>query len=133
MRRLVVIEGRASPEEFEIGTEALLGRARETDLRIFDETASRQHARILEKDGRVVLDVVRLVLSLATNLRPSALFTFVSVALKHSASLVTTCTVACVLPASAAAIPSGSDRWPLLMFLISFRKSIVKEKRLFLF
>ena len=58
MRQLVVIAGRTAPESLRLESraEVLLGRAREADLRILDETASRRHARILEREGRTVLE-----------------------------------------------------------------------------
>jgi len=56
MERLIVIEGRTSPEEVEIGTGILIGRAREADLRLFDETASRRHALVGPREGRTVLE-----------------------------------------------------------------------------
>ena len=57
MRRLVVAAGKASLPEIEVGEVAVLvGRAKDCDLRLFDETASRRHARILEAEGRVVIE-----------------------------------------------------------------------------
>jgi len=56
MRRLQVIEGRADPEEFVLEGETQLGRSKDADLRIFDETVSRRHARILAGEDRVTLE-----------------------------------------------------------------------------
>ncbi len=57
MRRIVVSTGKATPTEIAVGEEPLLlGRARECDVRLFDETASRRHGRIQEEGGRVVLE-----------------------------------------------------------------------------
>ncbi|MFV1960081.1 MAG: FHA domain-containing protein, partial [Planctomycetota bacterium] len=57
MRRLVVLEGRAEPGEIEAGDRPILvGRAREADLRLFDERVSRHHARLHEEAGRMVLE-----------------------------------------------------------------------------
>jgi DNA-binding NtrC family response regulator/pSer/pThr/pTyr-binding forkhead associated (FHA) protein len=56
MRRLVVLEGRATPDDVPVEGEIQIGRSREADLRILDETASRRHARVLEIDGRVWIE-----------------------------------------------------------------------------
>ena len=56
MRRLEVISGRADPEECLLEGEVLLGRSHEADVRVFDETASRRHARITAREDRVTLE-----------------------------------------------------------------------------
>ncbi|MHC5011855.1 MAG: FHA domain-containing protein, partial [Planctomycetota bacterium] len=58
MRRLEVIHGRTAPTEVEIEGEGevLIGRTRDAALRLFDETASRRHARIRLHEGRVLLE-----------------------------------------------------------------------------
>jgi two-component system response regulator AtoC len=55
VRRLEVIEGQADPEELALEADVLLGRSQECDVRLFDETVSRRHATIREREGRVVL------------------------------------------------------------------------------
>jgi len=55
MGRLELIEGHAEPERIELAGSLLLGRSAEADLRLFDETVSRQHARIVQGALRVTL------------------------------------------------------------------------------
>ncbi len=52
MQRLEVIQGQASPDTIPVETGIVLGRSREVDLRVYDETASRRHASIELLDGR---------------------------------------------------------------------------------
>ncbi|MDJ0975758.1 MAG: sigma 54-interacting transcriptional regulator [Planctomycetota bacterium] len=56
MERLEVVEGQAEPARVAVEGEIAIGRAREATLRIFDETASRRHARVFVRDGRVILE-----------------------------------------------------------------------------
>ena len=57
MPTLRVARGRSTAEEFKFTTELVLGRAEESDVRIFDEAASRCHAIVRrEGDECVVLD-----------------------------------------------------------------------------
>ena len=56
MERLEVVEGQAEPTRIAVEGEIAIGRAREATLRIFDETASRRHARVLLRDNRVILE-----------------------------------------------------------------------------
>ena len=54
-RRLELVEGRSDPDALELGAATLIGRHKECDLRLFDETTSRRHARIELDDGNVTL------------------------------------------------------------------------------
>ncbi len=56
MRRLVVIGGRATPPAVELEGEVVIGRATDSGLQVFDETASRRHARVATEDGRLVVE-----------------------------------------------------------------------------
>ncbi len=56
MRRLELIEGRSDPAALELTAEIVIGRHKDCDLRLFDETTSRRHARIVAEDGNVMLD-----------------------------------------------------------------------------
>ncbi len=55
MRRLETMEGRSEPTVLALEGEALIGRSKDAELRLFDETVSRRHARIRVTDARVVL------------------------------------------------------------------------------
>ncbi|MDJ0521632.1 MAG: sigma 54-interacting transcriptional regulator [Planctomycetota bacterium] len=55
MRRLELLEGRCDPDRLDLEANILLGRHEACDLRLFDETTSRRHARI-----EVASDVVTL-------------------------------------------------------------------------
>lgn len=56
MRRLELIEGRADPDALEVKDEVVLGRHQGCELRLFDETTSRRHARITCTDDEVTLE-----------------------------------------------------------------------------
>ncbi|MDA1194448.1 MAG: sigma 54-interacting transcriptional regulator [Planctomycetota bacterium] len=56
MQQLETIAGRTEPEQLEVVGEILLGRSQDADLQVFDETASRKHARIRVTPGRVWLE-----------------------------------------------------------------------------
>jgi Nif-specific regulatory protein len=51
-----VIAGSASPREVEVQDDVVIGRARECDVCVLDETTSRRHARVALRDGRAVLE-----------------------------------------------------------------------------
>jgi len=55
MRRLETIDGRSEPEQLELVGEVLIGRSQDAQLRLFDETVSRNHAQIIVTDQRVTL------------------------------------------------------------------------------
>jgi len=55
VRRLELLDGRAAPDALEVVSSVLIGRHQECDLRLFDETTSRRHARIVVEDGDVSL------------------------------------------------------------------------------
>ena len=57
MRRLTVLEGRASPATLEVGDgEVVIGRAKEAELQVHDETASRRHACVRTEGGRTTVE-----------------------------------------------------------------------------
>ncbi len=56
LRRLELVDGRCDPEALDLGAESLIGRHQQCDLRLFDETISRRHARIVVADGEVTLE-----------------------------------------------------------------------------
>ena len=55
MPKLRVIEGKSDPEELAFTQTVKIGRTEENDLIVFDETASRQHARIEPRDDQFIL------------------------------------------------------------------------------
>ncbi len=55
MAHLELIEGQTDPERIELAGDTLLGRTKDADLRIFDETASRRHAQISVGEDRTTL------------------------------------------------------------------------------
>ncbi|MEQ8768329.1 MAG: FHA domain-containing protein, partial [Planctomycetota bacterium] len=52
---LTLLEGRVEPERLELAGPILLGRSEECDAVVFDEAASRRHARLEPVDGHVEL------------------------------------------------------------------------------
>ena len=52
MPTLRVARGRSTAEEFRFTDEAVIGRAEDCDVRVFDEAASRCHA-IIRREGEV--------------------------------------------------------------------------------
>lgn len=56
MRRLELIDGQAEPSVLALDREVIVGRTADADVRVYDETVSRRHARIFEDEGRTVLE-----------------------------------------------------------------------------
>ena len=56
MDRLQRIAGKAAADETLVAETLSIGRGEEADLRLFDETASRRHATLSRRDGRVLLE-----------------------------------------------------------------------------
>jgi len=58
MPLLKVARGRSNGEEFRFGSEIVIGRAEDADVRVYDEAASRRHAAVrAEGDGWVAIDL----------------------------------------------------------------------------
>ena len=56
VRRLEAIAGRTEPASVDVEGEVLIGRSQDAQLRLFDDTASRRHARIRAGEDRVILE-----------------------------------------------------------------------------